>query len=59
MFRKRPVHNHSQLALQQGYLLVDYFTPMSGHPEFFPDGIHPNAAGYAVMEKALSAVVLY
>jgi len=38
-------------------LLVDYFTPLSGHPEFFKDGIHPNAMGYAVMEDALSQVV--
>jgi len=49
----------AQLAATQGYLVVDYFTPMSGHPEYFVDGIHPNTAGYAVMEKALSAVVLH
>ena len=48
----------AQLAKEQGYLLVDYFSPMSGHPEFFSDGIHPNSAGYAVMEKALSAIVV-
>ena len=47
----------AQLASQQAYLVVDYFTPMYGHPEFFVDGIHPKTAGYAVMEKALSAVV--
>jgi hypothetical protein len=49
----------AQLATQRGYLLVDYYTPLAGHPEDFPDGVHPNAAGYAVMEEALSAVVLY
>jgi GDSL-like Lipase/Acylhydrolase family len=48
-----------QLATQHGYLLVDYYTPLAAHPEDFPDGIHPNAAGYVLMEKALSAVVLY
>jgi lysophospholipase L1-like esterase len=48
-----------QLAAQNGYLLVDYNTPLTGHPEYFVDGIHPNAAGYAAMEKELSAVVLY
>jgi lysophospholipase L1-like esterase len=38
--------------------VVDYFTPMVGHPESFQsDGIHPNSAGYAVMEAALAAVV--
>jgi lysophospholipase L1-like esterase len=47
----------AQLARDQGYLLVDYFTPMFGHPEYFPDGIHPNAEGYSVMEAALAAVL--
>jgi hypothetical protein len=47
-----------QLAAQHGYLVVDYNTPLTGHPEDFVDGIHPTAAGYAVMEKALSAVVM-
>jgi len=28
-------------------ILVDMYTPMLGHPN--PDGIHPDAAGYAVM----------
>ena len=45
------------LAAKQGYLIVDYYTPLNGHPEDFVDGIHPNAAGYAIMEQALSAVV--
>ena len=49
----------AQLAAQHGYLVVDYYTPLAGHPEDFPDGIHPNAAGYALMEQALSGVVLY
>jgi lysophospholipase L1-like esterase len=47
----------TNLAQSKHLLLVDYFTPMSGHPEFFKDGIHPNAMGYAVMEDALSQVV--
>ena len=49
----------AQLAAQHGYLLVDYYTPLAGHPEDLPDGIHPNATGYSVMEKALSGVVLF
>ena len=48
-----------QLAKDHGYLLVDYNTPLRGHPEDFVDGIHPNAAGYTAMEKALSGVVLH
>jgi len=49
-----------QMAAENGYLIVDYYTPIVGHPEYFnSDGIHPNAAGYAVTERALSAVVLH
>jgi lysophospholipase L1-like esterase len=46
------------LAEERGYPLVDYYTPMAGHPEYFLDGLHPNPVGYAVMEKALWEVVL-
>jgi lysophospholipase L1-like esterase len=49
----------AQMAAQNGYLVVDYYTPMAGHPEYFSDGIHPNASGYVVMEQALSSVVRY
>ena len=47
----------ADFAMTNGYLLVDYYTPMFGHPEYFNDGVHPTAAGYAVMEAALSSVV--
>ncbi|CAN5561099.1 hypothetical protein BH10ACI4_BH10ACI4_18070 [soil metagenome] len=43
-----------KLAAKEKYLVVDYFTPMAGHPEYFLDGVHPSIAGYAVMESALS-----
>jgi acyl-CoA thioesterase-1 len=29
--------------------LIDLFVPLSNHPEFFPDKIHPNAAGAKVI----------
>lgn len=45
------------LAQQQGYLLVDYWDPMIGHPEYFRDKLHPNALGYAVMNNALTPVL--
>ncbi len=47
------------LGAEHGDLVVDYFTPLLGHPEYFPDGVHPNPAGYSVMEKALSTTVLH
>ena len=54
-----PAFNQSIIdyAAANGYPLVDYYTPTLDHPEYYIDGIHPNATGYAVMEAALSAVV--
>jgi lysophospholipase L1-like esterase len=45
------------LANEKGYLLVDYGKSMSGHHEYFRDGVHPTSLGYAVMETVLSEVV--
>lgn len=45
------------LAKEHSYPLVDYYTPMAGHPEYFVDGVHPNAEGYAVMQEALVKVL--
>lgn len=47
----------AKLAKAQGYLYVDYYTPMAGHPEYFKDELHPNGEGYAVMKAALEKVV--
>lgn len=46
------------LARSRGYLLVDYFTAMAGHPEYFLDQVHPDKLGYSVMETTLSRVVI-
>ena len=45
------------LAQQHQYKVVDYYTPMVGHPEYFHDGEHPNDRGYFVMESALTPVM--
>lgn len=45
------------LANEKGYLLVEYDKSMSGHPEYFHDGVHPTSLGYAVMETVLSEAV--
>ena len=51
-------------ADERGAIYADHFTPLAGpngelRPEYGPDGVHPNAAGYAVMrpvaEKAIVA----
>jgi acyl-CoA thioesterase-1 len=44
-------------AMKQGYKLVDYYTPMEGHSEYFKDGIHPNYEGYFAMRAALTPVI--
>jgi lysophospholipase L1-like esterase len=46
-----------QLVQSEHYLLVDYYDPMYGHPEYFRDGLHPNAQGYEVMDRALVPVL--
>lgn len=45
------------LAADHGYTLVDFYSPMAGHPEYFRDGLHPDIEGYFVMQQALAKVV--
>jgi lysophospholipase L1-like esterase len=45
-------------AAGNGHIYVDYFTSMADNknamkPEYSEDGVHPNRAGYKVMEKEL------
>jgi lysophospholipase L1-like esterase len=57
-FRVEPLNLAiKELAQARGYRFVDYFTPMQGHRGYFRDGLHPNEEGYAVMERALYAVI--
>ena len=46
-----------ELAANEHYFVADFYDPMAGHPEYFRDGLHPNAAGYAVMNEALIPVL--
>lgn len=52
----------SGFAQKHGYLYVDYTSVMSDaqgrlRREFSEDGIHPNAAGYAAMQRVLGPVL--
>ena len=47
----------ARLAEEDHLTLVDYHTPMAGHPEYFRDALHPNTPGYQVMEGALTAAL--
>jgi alpha-L-fucosidase 2 len=43
------------IARKAGVPMIDLYTPLKGHPEFFPDKVHPNAAGATEMAKIIAA----
>jgi acyl-CoA thioesterase I len=47
-----------QVAHQKGATAVDLYTPLSGRPDLFPDLIHPNAAGAAIIASTLHGALL-
>jgi lysophospholipase L1-like esterase len=47
-----------QVAKQKGATTVDLYTPLSGRPDLFPDLIHPNAAGAAIIASTLQGALL-
>ena len=42
---------------QTNTLVIDIFSVTKDHPEYFPDGVHPNAAGNAPIAAALYSVL--
>jgi acyl-CoA thioesterase I len=46
------------MAQEKNLMVVDLYTALSGRPELFPDNIHPNAAGAAIIAKTLQGAVL-
>ena len=47
-----------QVAKQKGVTTVDLYTALSGRPDLFPDLIHPNAAGAALIANTLHGALL-
>lgn len=47
-----------EVADDEKVATLDLDKALSGHPEWFPDGIHPNAAGVEALAKAVSGPVL-
>jgi lysophospholipase L1-like esterase len=47
-----------QVAREKAVTTVDLYTPLSGRPELFPDLIHPNAAGAALIAQTLHGALL-
>jgi acyl-CoA thioesterase-1 len=42
-----------QVASDLGLPLIDVYTPLIGHPEYFPDGVHPNSAGAQIIANTI------
>jgi lysophospholipase L1-like esterase len=42
-----------QVSDELGLTLVDLYTPLAGHPEYFVDGVHPNYDGAAVIASEI------
>ncbi len=47
-----------EVAKQKKIMTVDLYTALSGRPELFPDLIHPNAAGAAIIATTLQGALL-
>jgi lysophospholipase L1-like esterase len=43
----------AQIAKEEGTGVIDMHAALDGRPELLPDGVHPNAAGAALMAKAV------
>jgi acyl-CoA thioesterase I len=44
----------TMVAWQNKLQVIDLYQPLSNHPEWFPDKIHPNAAGAEEMAKVVA-----
>jgi acyl-CoA thioesterase-1 len=42
-----------QVAAAKGLPVIDVDTPTAPHPELFPDGVHPNDTGYALVAQVM------
>lgn len=47
-----------QVAREKGMPVIDLYTPLSGKPELFPDNIHPNINGAALIARTIHGAIL-
>jgi acyl-CoA thioesterase I len=45
------------IAKEMKLPIIDLYTPLKKHPEFFPDKVHPNAAGAKVMAEKMAPLL--
>lgn len=46
-----------ELSAEKSFPLIDLYTVTREHPEYFADGVHPNAAGNAAIAQAIAPVI--
>jgi sialate O-acetylesterase len=47
-----------RVARDEGAQIIDLYTPLSNKPLLFPDGLHPNAAGAAVIAQEINRALI-
>ena len=52
-FAEEVVPRIYQAAANQSVPIIDLYTPLLKHPEYFPDGVHPNCDGAALIAKII------
>jgi acyl-CoA thioesterase I len=46
-----------QIANSTGLPLIDVYTPLVNHPEYFPDGVHPNSVGAQIIANTVYTAI--
>ena len=46
-----------QVASDLGLQLIDVYTPLVDHPEYFPDGVHPNSDAVKIIVDTISHAI--
>ena len=52
-FAEEVVPRIHQVATDMKVWLIDVYTPLKDHPEYFPDGVHPNPEGAKLIAKII------
>jgi acyl-CoA thioesterase I len=52
-FAEEVVPRIHQVATDMKVPLIDVYTPLKDHPEYFPDGVHPNPEGAQLIAKII------
>jgi acyl-CoA thioesterase-1 len=47
-----------EVANQTGLPLIDVYTPLLNHPEYFRDGLHPNSDGAKIIANIIHEAII-